>query len=314
MDNNHLVSILTPCYNTEKYLNSYIDKIIKQTYDNIEIVFINDGSTDNTEKLIKNGIKKLEKRGFKVIYKKKENGGLGSAINLGLKLMTGEFFCWLDCDNFYEDTYVEKNVKVFLDNPSCNVVRCDGCLYYEDDMKKPYAYFSDGNTDKYQKKLFMNAIVEKNFHFGCAMIRTSAFDKVVKGRDIYESRQGQNWQLLLPMFYYYDSYYIDEKLFNYIYTRGSITSQNHNNMEKRLLAQNEHEKILLETIKRMNIKDARYYNGIIKRKYILRRIMIAEEFKDEELINKEKDNLKKFDKLSNRIKYFVLFPKYRKIK
>ena len=85
-------------------------------------------------------------------------------------------------------------------------------------------------------------------------------------------------------------------------------------MEKRLLAQNEHEKILLETIKRMNIKDARYYNGIIKRKYILRRIMIAEEFKDEELINKEKDNLKKFDKLSNRIKYFVLFPKYRKIK
>ena len=89
---NPLVSILTPCYNTEKYLNKYLDRIIKQTYDNIEIVFINDGSTDKTEELIKRGTKKLEKRGFRVIYKKKENGGLGSAINLGLKIMTRKRF------------------------------------------------------------------------------------------------------------------------------------------------------------------------------------------------------------------------------
>ena len=308
---NPLVSILTPCYNTEKYLNKYLDRIIKQTYDNIEIVFINDGSTDKTEELIKKGTKKLEKRGFRVIYKKKENGGLGSAINLGLKIMTGDFFCWLDCDNYYENTYIEKNVQFFLKNEQCNVVRCDGSLYYEDDMTKPYAYFSDGNTDKYQKKLFMNAIIEKNFHFGCAMIRTIAFDKVVKDRDIYESRQGQNWQLLLPMFYYYDSYYLDEKLFNYIYTRGSITNLNHSNKEKRIQAQNEHERILLETIKRMNIKDARYYNRIIKRKYILRRIMIAEEYKDEEMLKKEKKNLKKIDSIFNKLKYFVLFPKYK---
>ena len=108
---NPLVSILTPYYNTEKYLNKYLDRIIKQTYDNIEIVFINDGSTDKTEELIKRGTKKLEKRGFRVIYKKKENGGLGSAINLGLKIMTGDFFCWLDCDNYYENTYIEKNVQ-----------------------------------------------------------------------------------------------------------------------------------------------------------------------------------------------------------
>ena len=113
------------------------------------------------------------------------------------------------------------------------------------------------------------------------------------------------------MFYYYDSYYLDEKLFNYIYTRGSITSLNHNNDEKRIQSRNEHERILLETIKRMNIKDARYYNGIIKRKYILRRIMIAEEYKDEEMLKKEKNNLKKFDSIFNKLKYFVLFPKYK---
>ncbi len=310
-NNMPLVSILTPCYNTKKFIDGYIEKIIKQTYDNIELVFINDGSTDDTETLIKKSMYKIKKRGFKVIYKKKENGGLGSAINLGLKIMNGDFFCCCDCDNFYEDTYVEKKINVFLSNPNCNIVRCDGYKYYEDDMKKPYGYFSDGNTDVYQKRLFLNAIVEKNFHFGCAMIRTSAFDKVVKNRDIYESRQGQNWQILLPMFYYYDSYYIDEKLFNYVYTRGSITNLNSNNEQKMLDAQNEHERILLETIKRMHIRDARYYIGIIKKKYIGRRISIAKDYNDEKLLEEETKKLKKINNFFQKIKYFTIFPKYK---
>ena len=177
-------------------------------------------------------------------------------------------------------------------------------------MKNPFSTFAKDNTNIFKKKLFINAITEKNFHFGCAMIRTSAFDKVVKNRDIYESRQGQNWQLLLPMFYYYDSYYIDEKLFNYIHTSGSITNQN-NTEEKLLDAINEHEKILLETIKRMNIKDAKYYERIIKRKYINRRISLAEIYHDEEMLKKEKKNLKQFDSIFNRIKYFVRKPKYK---
>ena len=299
------VSILTPCYNVERFLDNYFKKIVKQTYKNIELVFINDGSTDKTEEMIKKKISSLKKHGFKVIYKKKKNGGLGSAINVGLKLMTGDFFCWLDCDNYYENEYVEKNVEVFIKNPDCNVVRCDGCLWNEEDMSKPYAYFSDG-----KKRLFINAIVEKNFHFGCAMVRTSAFDKVVKDREIYESRQGQNWQIMLPMLYYYDAYYIDEKLFNYIYTKGSITSQS-DNLEKMINMQNEHERILLETIKRMHVRDARYYMGIIKRKYIKRRIMFAEMYNDLEMKKREEENLVKFDKFFNRMKYFVLFPKYK---
>lgn len=305
-----LVSILTPCYNAERFIENYIKKIIKQTYGNIELVFINDGSVDKTEEIIKREIPNIKKRGYKVIYKKKSNGGLGSAINKGLKLMTGDFFCWCDCDNFYDDTYVEKSVNAFLENPEYDVVRCDGYMYYEDDMKNPFSTFAKGNTDIFKKKLFINAITEKNFHFGCAMIRTSAFDKVVENRDIYESRQGQNWQLLLPMFYYYDSYYIDEKLFNYIHTRGSITNQN-NTKEKLIEAHNEHERILLETIKRMRLKDEKYYIGIIKRKYIKRRMGIAENYNDQEMLEKEKQNLKEFNKLSNRIKYFKLFPKYK---
>ena len=308
-----LVSILTPCYNTERFIKNYMLKLLKQTYKNIELVLVNDGSKDNTEKIIKSMIPTMKKHGFKVVYKYQDNKGVGGAINTALKIMTGDFFCWCDCDNYYDNTYVEKNVKVFVDNPDCNIVRCDGSFFYENDLKHPYRFFSDGDTNPFEKRLFLNAIVEKNFHFGCAMIRTSAFDKVCKSRDIYESRKGQNWQLLLPMFYYYDSYYIDEKLFNYVSTVGSITN-NSNSKEKMLELQNEHERILFETIKRMHIRDEKYYLGIIKRKYIERRIWVANTYNDEEMLKQETLNLEKFDKFSNKMKYFVLFPKYKKVK
>lgn len=304
------VSILTPCYNSEKYIGTYLDKILQQTYDNIELVIINDGSTDNTEHIIKSYQSKIKLRGYRLIYYKQKNKGLGAAINQGLKLMTGDFFCWCDSDNFYANEYVEKNIDVFLSS-NCNIVRCDGYLYYDDDLEHPYHQFSKYNTDKFKKRLFLNAIVEKNFHFGCAMIRTSAFDMVCPDREIYPSRYGQNWQILLPVLYYYDAYYIDEPLFFFINRKDSISSSSHTR-DKMLEMQNDHEKILLETIKKMQIKDAKYYEGIIREKYIKRRIWVAETYRDQELLEKSKKELSEFQKFCNRRKYFCLFPKYRK--
>ena len=308
-----LVSVLTPCYNEEKHIGNYIEKMLNQTYDNVELVIVNDGSTDNTEKIIQKYKQRIEKRGFKLTYKNQKNRGVGGAIQQALKIMNGEFFCWCDSDNYYDDTYIEKNIKIFMNNNEVNIVRCDGLLFYENNLKEPYHQFSKFNNDKFCKKLFLNAILEENFHFGCAMIKTSAFDKVCKNKEIYESRKGQNWQILLPMFYYYDSYYIDENLFFYINRNGSITNQC-DSKEKMIELQNEHERILLETIKRMGIKDSKYYERIIKRKYILRRISIAETYNDNDMLKKQKKNLKKFDNIFNRLKYFVLFPKYKKVK
>ena len=80
-----LVSILTPCYNAERFIENYIKKIIKQTYDNIELVFINDGSVDKTEEIIKKKMTSIKKRGYKVIYYKKSNGGLGFLLLVRLR-------------------------------------------------------------------------------------------------------------------------------------------------------------------------------------------------------------------------------------
>ncbi len=282
------VSILTPCYNSEKYIGRFIDSILKQKHNDIELVIINDGSTDQTENVILSYNEAILKRGYSLNYHQKDNGGIGSAINLALKKMTGDYFCWCDSDNFYDENYVSEKIKVFKNKSNCNIVRCDGYFVYEDDINTPYRKFSDGNNDLYKKDLFLNSINEKDFHFGCAMIKTSAFDNVVKNRDIYESRQGQNWQILLPVFYKYKSYYIDQALFYFVNRRDSISGQTEQGGLKAAIDQViEHEKILLETLKRMKIHGIKYYEYIIKIKYINIRIFWYKLYND--LINSKRE-------------------------
>ena len=271
------VSILTPCYNSQEYIQRYLDCILGQTCSDIEIVIINDGSTDKTEEIIFSNRDRLEQKGIKLVYLKKENGGLGSAINIGLKHMTGDFFCWCDSDNFYSDNYIQSHINYFVKNKKCNVLRCDGYLITDDDIEKAheggkeFPKFSGHNTNVYDKYLFVNAILEINFHFGCAMIRTSAFDKVVKGRNIYESRVGQNWQILLPVFYANKSYYIDEPMFYFVSRKDSISGQYVNNNPRKMYElYEEHEKILSKVINAMEIEDEGYYLKLIKQKYIIR--------------------------------------------
>ena len=70
-----LVSIITPCYNGEPYLDQYFDSILKQTYQHLELIFVDDGSTDRTSEIAENYREKLEDRGIRYILLKQENRG-----------------------------------------------------------------------------------------------------------------------------------------------------------------------------------------------------------------------------------------------
>ena len=106
------VSIIIPVYNGEKsikganYLKEAIDSALAQTYKNIEILVINDGSKDNgkTEEVALS-------YGDKIRYLYKENGGVSSALNLGIKEMTGEYFSWLSHDDLYKPDKIEVQMK-----------------------------------------------------------------------------------------------------------------------------------------------------------------------------------------------------------
>lgn len=109
---NSLVSIIIPVYNSEKYLKNCYESIKKQTYQNIEIIFIDDGSNDNSFKLC-NELSKMDER---VIVKQKNNGGVSSARNLGISSAHGEIILFVDADDTVNSKYVELLVKPLLDN------------------------------------------------------------------------------------------------------------------------------------------------------------------------------------------------------
>lgn len=94
-----LISIIIPIYNVEKYLNRCLDSVVKQSFKDIEIILVNDGSTDNSENVLKNYL--IDER-IKYIYQK--NKGLSEARNAGLNIASGEYVLFLDSDDSIEPT------------------------------------------------------------------------------------------------------------------------------------------------------------------------------------------------------------------
>lgn len=105
MKKDFLVSVIIPSFNNGTYIKTAIESVLCQTYKNIEILVIDDGSTDNTEETLK---KFLDNN--KIIYIKKENGGPASARNMGIELSKGEYVAFLDSDDVWVKTKLEKQI------------------------------------------------------------------------------------------------------------------------------------------------------------------------------------------------------------
>ena len=100
------LSIIIPVYNGSNYVREAIDSALAQTYKNIEILVVNDGSTDEgaTRDICLS-------YGDKITYYEKENGGVSTALNLGIEKMTGDYFSWLSHDDLYYPDKIEKQMK-----------------------------------------------------------------------------------------------------------------------------------------------------------------------------------------------------------
>ena len=107
-----LISIIIPIYDVEPYLKRCLDSVVNQTYQNIEIILINDGSPDNCPRICDEY--KLKDSRIKVIHQ--ENGGLSAARNAGLELMTGKYVTFIDSDDYVEKDYVEFLYNLVLNN------------------------------------------------------------------------------------------------------------------------------------------------------------------------------------------------------
>lgn len=131
MKKTELISVIIPVYNVYDYVGKCIESVINQTYKELEIIVINDGSTDNSLDIIK-AYEKKDKR-IKVIDKK--NGGLSDARNVGIDASTGKYIMFLDSDDFIDENMIKimyENLKKYKKKISI----CNRYYYYEDDTKK----------------------------------------------------------------------------------------------------------------------------------------------------------------------------------
>lgn len=131
-----LISVIIPVYNSEQYLCRCLDSVIEQSLKNIEIICINDGSTDNSLHLLQ----KYSKQDDRVKIYNQENQGAGAARNKGLKLATGKYVVFADPDDFYPDKDVLSDLYRAIENNKVNIAG-GGLIEFLPDMRyrKEYA-------------------------------------------------------------------------------------------------------------------------------------------------------------------------------
>ncbi len=115
------VSIIVPVYNVEKYIDKCLKSLVEQTIQDIEILIVNDGSKDNSEKIVEKYIKEYPS---KIKYYEKKNGGLSSARNYGIEYATGEYIAFLDSDDFVEKEMYKEMYEI-AKQENADMVECD---------------------------------------------------------------------------------------------------------------------------------------------------------------------------------------------
>lgn len=132
-----MISVIIPVYKVEKYLDDCIRSVVGQSYTNLEIILVDDGSPDSCP-LKCDMWAEIDDR-IRVIHQK--NKGLSGARNTGINVARGDFVAFIDSDDFVEPTYLEKMYDALQRNPDCSIAGCSCCKYFDGEIK-PIEYDS----------------------------------------------------------------------------------------------------------------------------------------------------------------------------
>lgn len=163
-EKNKIVSIICPCYNHEKYVKDLIKSLLNQTYTNLELIFTDDCSTDNTyNTLLDLQLKLKEKFVHTNIYKNQNNLGLVKTVNNMINISHGEYIKIIASDDFLDEKYIEKCVKFMEDNQNYNFMFTD---YYVMDEKCTFEnkkYIFKSNLSLYKNKNLYDELYKGNW-------------------------------------------------------------------------------------------------------------------------------------------------------
>ena len=214
------VSVIVPVYNTINYLNRCVDSICKQTYENLEIILVDDGSTDGTGELCD----KLATQDFRIRVYHKENGGASSARNLGLRNAVGDYVGFVDSDD-YIDADVYKLMVGLATKKDYQVVQISRDERDEEGNKLPDICippkdirFCDSET--FMKELLMH---EADCSFCTKLIKRELFNK----RKFPEGELNEDFKLLTELLTLIDGVAILPKQGYHVVCRGDSTTRKH---------------------------------------------------------------------------------------
>lgn len=316
--NKGLVSIITPCYNGEEYLKKYFESILNQSYKDIELFFIDDGSTDKTSEIALSYKEKLEERGILYKYIYQDNSGQAAAINKALPLVNGEFLTWPDSDDIlYPDSikervsFLNKNVKYALVRNSVREVD-----FYSQKEINEFIVSNDSNEE-----IFEDLIFGKNVFYAPVsyMIRTEDFFKTNPNKKIYVTRYGQNWQMLLPITHKNKCGNISDILCDYMVRRNSHSRIKYRTLEEEIFKLDKQKEILENVLSQIGVYS--FYEEKIANRFNLMKMKASLSYNNKDkakyFSNLLTDlyDLKKIDKIKIKISNnLFLFYLYRIIK
>ena len=217
------ITVIVPVYNVENYLEKCLDSLINQTYKNLEIIVINDGSTDNSGKICQ----EYAQKDNRIVYIEKENGGLSEARNVGLDKMTGSYVTFIDSDDWAELDYVEILYKKIIEYQADISV---GNYYSYNEDEETYYFHIYG--DSYYEKVYDNISIFENLYESQEMksfALISAWGKLYKAKlfdylRFEKGKLGEDGYFNQKMYLSVNKVvYLNKGLYAYRQRSGSIT-------------------------------------------------------------------------------------------
>ena len=271
------VSVIIPVFNGERHLGRMLDSVLSQTYFWVEVILVDDGSTDHTLRVAEGYREKFEKKGYDYRIVRSKHRNASAAINCGLPYVTGEYLIWPDSDDRLEKESVKKRVKFLKENPRYQCVRSLAYYFEEGSQRRVPADEKTGDVSK--EDIFWDILESRTYVCcGCYMLRAEKFFEIYPERRIPEYDVGQNFQMLLPFMYHYLCPTMTEKLYGVCVRKGSHSRRVLTEEEEKKKYQ-DYEKLIDEIALICHIGDEKSGDRIAYWK-IKRRYMIAVKYKD----------------------------------
>lgn len=223
-----LVSILTACYNGEKFISQYEKCLLSQTYRPIECIVVNDGSTDNSAELLEGMAERLSTDGLIVHVIHQRNVGAAQAVSEAFSCSSGELICCWDIDDVFFPDNLSTLIETLRNNPSVDCVVCNGYFAQEGELERHISSFDSVEREPSTNHFFYQLAVGETWNWaGSYVVRASRLIEVYGGRrfpSLQVDRNSQNLPILMPCAIH-GCVYVEKPLMKYVQHDSSVTHE-----------------------------------------------------------------------------------------